>query len=317
MVTQDTAKLFVRNAGLVWRIMLYIIICLFIIGGLGIALCYPFVENLVTNGVFDDIFALFTSNVANVEVTQLFVSVADIFRQIFEIIAANWTNFLPIAIILFLITNVLGGFLLGLSEMAVADCLYCYMGSNTKIGFMNCFVKNIVKSIKLQLAKLAVVLPFNIIILTSVLACFLLFSVGNFWLSFFTPFIIILVFSLLFALKNTIFCSWVPSIVAKNWGIWYALKESVRDVAKNFGKIYGRQFVLVIGMVALVIASIILTASVALVLVVPAIVLFLSIMNMVIYFYINGLKFYVDTDEIITSKKREDWENINSLKDVI
>ena len=91
----------------------------------------------------------------------------------------------------------------------------------------------------------------------------------------------------------------------------------MQDVFKNFGKIYGRQFILTLSIIAVTIAAIILTASVGLILTIPAGVVFCGVMNMVIYFYINGLKFYVDDDVIVSSKKKESLENINSLKDII
>lgn len=317
MVTTDTSKLFIRNVGVVWGLLAYLVVCILIIGGLSIALCYPFIESLVSAGVFNEIFAVLTNNVANLQVGQIFGSLADIIVKISGIIGDNLASIVPMVIILFFIICVLGGFLVGLSELAVADCLYGYMGSNSKIGFFSCFIKNIVKSVKLQLAKLAVVLPCNIVIIAAIIACLMLFTIGNFWVSVFAPFVLTLVFILLFALKNTLFSAWVPCVIVKDYGAWSALRQSFGDVTKNFGKIFGRYFVLSVAIVAVTIASIILTASVGLILTIPACILFASIMNMVIYFYMNGLKFYVDDDEIVASKKREDWESINSLKYII
>lgn len=317
MIATNTTKLFVHNGGLVWRIMLYLVVSVLIIGGLSIAVCYPFIAELMSAGVFNEIFLLLTNNIANVQMGQMFSALADIIVHIFEIIASNLGLILPMAILLFVIICVLGGFLVGLAELAVADYMYGYMSSNTKYGFMNCFVKNIVKSIKLQLLKCAVLLPFRLVVCGVIIGGLLLFTTGNFWLILLAPFMIILVLCLLFALKNAFFSAWIPCVVVRDLPPLEALRLSISDVTKNFGKIYGRYFVVAILMVAVSFAAITLTASVGLLLVVPAYMLFATIINMVIYFYINGLKFYVDSDEIITSKKKEDWENINSLKYII
>ncbi len=316
MITTDTTKLFFRNSGLIWRILAYFIVCGLVIGGVCFAVCYPFISNLVEAGVFDKIYTLLTENLVG-NVNHIFESLAEIFQQIIDIIFANWQNILPILVLFFILVCVLGSFILALSEMALADCLYGYMGSNSKLGFSNCFIKNLVQSVKLQLAKILVVLPCNIIICVAVACSLMLYFTGNFWLVTFAPFVVILVFTVLYALRNAIFCAWVPCVVVRNIGVWDALRESTRASFKNFGKIFATYFILAICMVAITIAAISLTASVGLIISIPACVLFNSALSMVLYFNINGLKYYIDNGQIITPRKREEWENVYSLKYVI
>lgn len=317
MIITDSVKLFLRNGGLVWRVLLYIVICTLLLGGLSVAICMPFIDKLLEAGCFDQILAIFTGNVANLQLSAIFASVADLIYDIGAVIAANMGLMLPLAIVLFFIWGVLGSFLYGLGELAIADSLYGYMGSNTKIGFGSCFIKNIVRSVKLQLARLVTVLPFNILICASAYGCLMMYNSTNAWVLCFAPFVLVLVVTLLVSLKKTIFCAWAPTMIVHNSGVWSSFGYSIADVFKNFGKILGRQFILTLLMIAVSIAAIVLTASVGLVLIIPAGVVLCGVVNMVIYFYINGLKFYVDDDEIVSSKKRESLENINSLKDII
>ena len=78
MIATNTTKLFVHNGGLVWRMMLYLVVCVLIIGGLSIAVCYPFIAELMSAGVFNEIFLLLTNNIANVQMGQMFSALADI-----------------------------------------------------------------------------------------------------------------------------------------------------------------------------------------------------------------------------------------------
>lgn len=317
MITTDSMKLFLRNGGLVWRVMVYVIICTLLLGGLSLAICMPFIQKLTEAGCFDQIFDIFTGNVANIQLGAVLGSVSDLVTDIIGVISANVGTMLPLAIVLFLIWGVLGSFLYGLSELAIADSLYSYMGSTTKIGFTSCFIRNIVRSVKFQLSKLLVVLPMNIVIFVAIYGCLMMYTASSVWVITLAPFVLVLVVTVLIALKRTFICAWSPCIIVQNTGIWESLGNSLPDVVKNFGKIYGRQFVLTLIIIALTIASIILTASVGLVLVIPAGIVFCNLLNMVIYFYLNGLKFYVDDDVIVASKKKETLENINSLKDII
>lgn len=317
MITTDSIKLFLRNGGLVWRVMVYIVICALLLGGLSVAICMPFIQQLVDTGCFNQIFDIFTGNVANIQLGAILGSVSQVVIDIMNIISQNIGTMLPMAIGLFFIWGVLGSFLFGLGELAVADSLYGYMGSNTKIGFTSCFIKNIVRSVRLQLSKVVTVLPFNMLIWAAVYGCLMMHTSSSTLVLAIAPFVLILVVTVLLALKRTIFCAWAPCIIVQNTGTWESLGYCMQDVFKNFGKIYGRQFILTLSIIAVTIAAIILTASVGLILTIPAGVVFCGVMNMVIYFYINGLKFYVDDDVIVSSKKKESLENINSLKDII
>lgn len=317
MITTDSIKLFLRNGGLVWHVLIYIVVCTLLLGGLTVAICMPFIQTLIEAGCFDQILDIFTGNVANIQLNVIFASIADLVTNIFGAIGADLGTMLPYVIILFLIFGVLGSFLYGLGELAVADCLYSYMGSSTKIGFSSCFIKNIFRSARLQLSKLVTVLPYNILICAVVYACLMMYNSTSVWVLTIAPFLLVLAVTLLVALKRTFVCAWAPSIIVRNEGTWAAFGSGLYDVFKNFGKIFGRQFVLVLLMIAVTIAAIILTASVGLVLTIPAGIVLCGVVNMVLFFYISGLKFYVDDDEIVSSKKKESLENINSLRDII
>ena len=314
---KETTKLFIRNDGLDWRILEYVLVCLLIICGLSVAICYPLIQNLSEAGFFTQIAGLITDNFANLRLDQMFDGIAQLLVSFAEIVSQNLATILPFAIVLIVIIEFFGSFLLGLGELAIHDSIYHYMGSNIKLSFSSCFIKNLRKSVKLQLAKLVVIVPINLVIIAAFICTVLLFTLNNFWLSFFAPFLCVLVVVFLNAIKSTIFCAWAPCMVVRNQGVWASLKESVLDVCKNFGKIFGRQLVMSVVFIAVNIAAIILTASVGLFLTIPATILFNSILGMVIYFYINGLKFYVDSDEIISPKKKEDWEPVENLKYIV
>ncbi|MBO5102880.1 MAG: hypothetical protein J6C13_02180 [Clostridia bacterium] len=317
MVITNTAKLFIRNGGLVWRILAYLLGCLLILGGLGLAICYPLIVNLSEAGFFTQLADIVVNSFANIRIDQIFSSISELIVSLGTIISQNIAEILPLVIVFVIIVQFFGYFLVGLSELAIIDCLYGYMGSNAKLGFANCFIKNLRKSLKLQLAKMLVVVPFNLIITCAVICCLMLFTTGSFIISVIAPFICVLVLALLSSIKSTLFCAWTPCMLARDYGVWYALKQSTNDVCKSFGKIFGRQFVMMICFIAINFAAWILTAGVGLLLTIPACILFNKIFGMVIYFYINGQRFYVDNDQIISPKKKEDWEPISNLKNVI
>lgn len=317
MILTDSTKLFVRNGTLVWKILPYMLISILVVCGIGIACCYPLIDELSQAGFFAQVGDIFSQTFMNFRIDELLGAISQLTVSLFEIITQNIATVLPLVIILAVIITLGGSFLINLSELAIADCLYGYMSSNSKFSFFCCFIKNLKKSMRLQLAKLLVVWPVDMLIIAVFVAMLYLFTFDIAILSFLTPFLIVLVLSLLIALRQTLFCMWAPCMIVRNSTVWGALHESFVGMAKNFSVIYSRQLVLTLLYIAGNIATCIFTASVGLLLTIPATLLFSNIMGQVCFFYINGLRFYAGEDEIISPKKREDWEHLNNLKDII
>lgn len=317
MIITDSSKLFLRTSSLVWRMLPYMLISLLVICGLAIAICYPLIEELSQAGFFTQLLDLFRQIFFNLRIDEILASASNLALNLFDIITQNMSIILPLVIVALVIFS-LGSFLvLGLSELAIADCLYGYMSSNSRLSFYSCFIKNLKKSFKLQLSKLLIVLPVDLIITAIIIGSLMLFTINNAIVITLAPFIIILVLCLLIALRQTLFCMWSPCMIVRNNSVWGALKESWICMASNFGTIYSRQLVVTIFSIGINIATCIFTASVGLFLTIPATVLFSNILGQTCFFYINGLKFYVDEDEIRAPKKREDWEHLSSIKDII
>ena len=106
-------------------------------------------------------------------------------------------------------------------------------------------------------------------------------------------------------------------MMVHNRSVWGALKENFVVMSKNFGTIFSSQLVMTLIYVGLNIATLLFTASAGLLLTIPATMLFAATLGQVAYFSTNGLRFYIDENEIISPKKKEDWEHINALKDII
>ena len=317
MVITNSLKLFMRNGGLVWRIMAYFLLVGLLVVGITFAICYPLIAKLSEAGFFAQIAELIGNSFVNIRIDQIFIGIGQLLINLGEIIIANLNEILPLLIIFVLIVIVLGSFLLGLSEIAVLDCLYGYMGSNSKLGFASCFVKNLGKSLKLQLSKLLINIPYMIIITLIIIGSLFIFNMGGFWIQLIVPTGCVLLLTLFASFKSTLFCTWTAGMVVQNWTVWHSFAEGVKSVWRNFGKIYGRRLVLTLSFVAINVLAWILTACVGCILTIPATVLFVNIFNMVVYFSTNGLRFYVDSESIHSPKKKEDWEPIRHLKDII
>ncbi len=317
MIITHSTKIFMRTSGVVWRILPYMLVCMLIVFGVALAACYPLFTSLSEAGFFAQVTTLFSDFVFNVNLADIFNSVADLMVAFFDVIAKNAGTLVPLVVVLVLILGLGLSFLIGLSELAMVDYLYGYMSSNSHLSFGSCLIKNLKKSAKLQLAKLLIVLPVDLLIIAVFIASLMLFTLEISWLAFVAPFIIVLALTLLIALRQTMFCMWAPCLIVHNGSVFGALRESFRLMIKNFGAIFPRQLVMTLIYIGVNIAVCLFTASVGLLLTVPATAYFTNIMGQVAFFHINGLKFYIDENQIISPHKKEEWEHLETLKNIV
>lgn len=316
MMFLDSVKLTFNNANLLWKVLLYHFIGAVLVCGLTLAVCYPLIVHLADAGFFADIYGILQSSVFNLQIDQILNVITQVIEKFANVISSDLGTYLPYAIIALAMVFVLGEFLAGLAEIPTKECLYGYMGSWSRFGFMGCFIKNLGKSVKFALTKLLVVLPYDLIMVAGLGALLYVFKLGTMW-SLFVPFFMILALILFITIRIVLFGGWACSIVSQNKKVFQGLRAGVHAYLKAFGKVFSVGLVVVLLCVAANFLAIMLTASVGLVLTLPLSLLFMFTFTMVAYFYTNGLRFYIDKNNIVSPRKIEDFESMNVLKDII
>ncbi len=316
MMFLDTLKLTFNNANLLWKVLLYHLVCIVLVSGVTVAVCYPLISNLSSAGFFADIVALAEHNAFNLRLDQTLITVADILNKFIDIVVSDLPLYLPYTIAAIAIIMIFGEFLGGLAEIPTKECLYGYMGSWSRLGFMGCYIKNLGRSVKYSLAKLLIVLPFDLILIAGIIALMHLYKLGFVW-SVFAPFLIILALTLFLSIRQVLFGGWASSIIVKNKRIFEGLRAGMHSYSKAFGRVFSVAISAVLIVIAINIMAITLTASVGLIVTIPFTIIYLYTFNMVAYFYTNGLRFYIDKNKIVSPRKIEDFESMYALKDII
>ena len=317
MILSDTFRILGRNHHILWRFVLYSLICVLVVGGLSLAICSPLISELTRLGFWDKFHDLVANFTFNFNIGDVFYQIYTFLMDFFELIADNLSAVLPFLIVFVVIFTVGCRFTIGLAELPVADYVYSSMASNIHLSFGVCFVKNLKKSVKLQLAKLCVVFPIELLIACSCIGMFLLFSFNLTWLNVMLPLIWFIFVVALMAFKQTLFGLWSPSEIIFEDGIWRSFGRSFASLKGNFCAIFGRFMLISLISVVLNYILVILTASIGLIVMIPVEICVTIVFGLVMTFYLNGLRFYVAEQEIITPKKKENWERVSSLKDII
>lgn len=195
-------------------------------------------------------------------------------------------------------------FLIQLRAIPVYDIVDFSMTEGSNHYFMGNYMRNIGRSIKYSLLRLALSIPFDIIVLLCAY-----FVVGHLFsaLGFFAPFVIILFMVALLALRQTVFYFWVPMIV-KGGKVARSFGKSLKLVLSRFGEIFMSMFSYNLFWLSTVVLVSSGTYFVGLLVAVPLLAVILAAMQLVKLHDINKMRYYSAGDEVVVPSIIEEVE---------
>ncbi len=315
MIVENSFKISLNKSSLIWKILVYQVITLIFVCGICIACFYPLFDHLFEHEYFSKVGTFFTANIYNFNLGSVMSQIGDLIIEIWSIISAD-TGLLLMAIFCVVTFVVLFTFASAMMEIPVCEVIYGYMGSYTKLNFTGSFISNLWRSLKFGLCKLVTSTIFDLIIFAGLIFGILQFGHSNI-LDIILPFILIFGLILFVSLKQSLFALWLPNLVTNNQKIWKSFAQSVKLSFKNFKTVFSIAIILMLIFFAVNFGLGVLTCGVGLLFSVPASILYFIVTSTVMFFHFSGLKYYVDKDKIITTKKLEDMEKLKNLEKII
>lgn len=316
MLYKNTFKLLFSNSHLIWKIMLYLVIAIVVVGGLSFLMALPIVQLLINESYFIKISEVYSNFINNLDLKALIMKIGDLSVKFVDIINDNFSEIFLSLFGFSFVLFVLGSVIIKFYSVPTDVCLYYYMSSNTKHSFMNAYASSFKKNIAFQIVNLLFLLPINFGIYYLLLYSFRLFRVGGI-IIFLSPFIILFGFSILMALKHTIFCGWLPSVVVRNKGVFAGLKDSMIIPKRRFGRTFGNAFSLELTAVCLNVFGGVFTYGVGLIITVPITILLYSIFGMVAYYSATGQRYYLDQFNVMAPKPVQYTDKLINQKYIV
>lgn len=312
MMLGYTFKLLLSNFSNVWKMLLYRIICLLCVLGLTTVVFWPIINTLIRENFFVNVQSTFEGFLFNLNIENLFVNVDSVIKNFCEIISKN--GYVLQAVLCGVMFIILFVFLEGYGKFAMTESINGYMSSLTKYSFVNSYVANFGKATLHNLISLITIVPINLVIWigTYLFASNLYSKIGVFAivLAFFIA-------TILLALKNTAFSGWRTASIVHNATTFGSLKKGFVSIKKRFFRGLSNYLLLVIIAVVLNVLALTLTAAVGLFITMPLVSLMFAIANQVNYYEAMGMRFYIDSDRIISPKKLEQQDSFAKVKHLI
>lgn len=301
MMFINSIKLFGSNWVKVLKFLLYYVV----IWGLCFALFLPVffeikdvvLENLQSEQIQSCLVGVFQGGLGE----NLYKIIHIVLITCADIFAAN----LGMAIYGLIVAFVFLPFLISIGKFAFDEMLYSYMTSKAKIGFFSALVKTLKRSVLFSLCRTG----YNIIFLAGVFAVVYGFGqISNaFFITYFLPLTLFVVLVLLFSLNQIIILGWAPATIVFDCNVFSAYRKGVKAVKRHFWTIFGTTglFFILFWALSMIFGVYVLIALI------PIMAAMLCVYNMVVFFYSQGMRFYVNENNILTPKKLEEVDNIN------
>lgn len=316
MLFKNTFKLMFSNSHLIWKILLYILMIGAIIGGLSLFVALPVVQILVNENFFAKIGDVYTAFIDTLDLKALFMRIGDLSVKFIDIIHENFATILLSIFGVGFVIFILGSIMMKFHEVPTSVNLYYYMSSNTKHSYVNSFALSFKKNILFQLFSLLIYLPLNGLIYYLLMYSLRLFRFGGVWILF-SPFIILFGFCILMALKHTILCGWIPSIVVRNKGVFSGLKDAMIVPKRRFFQTFGNAFSIVLTAVFLNVFGCVFTYGVGLIITIPVTILIYSTFGMVAYYSATGQRYYLDPYNVMAPKPVQYTDRLHNHKYIV
>lgn len=302
MMFKNSFRLFCASFDKVWKYLVYQVICLGIIFALlapfyatissSIVAAWTGVEQYVINGTF-----------YGINIVKAFFDIVNavflFFQSMFSNVACG-IYFLAVMMIVKPILSYIG-------KYALQETIYQYMSSLSKTSFTGCLLGTLKKSFPLACLKTLYSLPFDFLILASVYG---LTRITADWFVYVLPFAFVIIPSLFLAFKETFMAGWTPAAIVFGENPFVSYRKGMAAILRRGLKVFSTAFVIFV--LVLILAMVLGLYS--LIIIVPCIVPLLSIFGMVAFFSSQGMRFYVDGDTILSPKKLEENDTIETTK---
>ena len=312
MILKNTLKLSFVNSSNIWKILLYRVLCILCILGLTTVVAWPIINILIKDNFFVNLQNSFEQMIFNLNFEKLFLTIDNVFKNFASIISAHNLTVQTIAcgIVLFFIISMAETY----ESVAVHHNVGGYMSSLTKYGFTNSYVSYFGKSTLLGFVRVITVLPVNLIIW---LGSYFFASTLYAHIGVLAVILALFLLITLLSLKLTFFSGWIPALIICDESILSSLKKGVLAVGKRFFKTLSNFLVLILALFIINVFGMVFTAGVGLLIIMPLTSLLVVIMNEVTYFEALGMRYYVDSEHIISPKKLEQQDSFEKVKDII
>ena len=303
MKVKNTNSIFFSKFSLVFRIILFMLILTIITSVLAFSIVAPISKDLrkdITKvGIGYKVVNYVGSSLTGEGYAEARADLLDAIRQIDDVMG-NWSGEVIGSIVVLIFIMLIFAILYFMAYYTIADILHHFMSSNSKYGFAANYIANMKTSFQFSLLYTLYVIAMYVIGFAFAILMGLLIGKIHAILGLFIMFALAIA---TLACRRALVAFWMPAMVSKGLSVTDAFAKNIESLKGKFWRFFCEYYVLYTLAIAAFIVFSIVTFGVAVLIVYSAAWLYMQIKDMVEYYHLNGMKYYVDEQKVINPNK--------------
>lgn len=294
MSYKNTMKLFASNFTLVWKQVLYLIICLLLFVLSSSTVVTPIINLLRSHDVFAEC-KIIIETVYN-SPSEFALQLSTTLKHIFEVIFTNFSSITWSFVGTICLCVILPYILVQMSFYNLTSILYQKLSMNMNVNYIQNGFQNLTKSLRFALANIVISLPFlAIIVLLLEIYLMLATNVLN---SIIGLIILCALLIMIFSFKVAIYTCYTAYMVDNNSSAFVAFGKGLVMVLKNYWKTLSASIIIILTIIFVNSFITVFTFFSGLFITIPATFVFLAIFYLVVYFNNKGDRYYLGNNLI-------------------
>ena len=303
MINKSINSIFSSKMGLIYKMILFLLILAVVVGIIGFAIVAPVSKDLragITElGLGQKFGKYFVASITGEDVEAASEAFVEAVNKIDDVMS-TWTGAVVGSVITIVILALIFSIFYFMSHYTISDIVKNFMSSNSDYGFGANYIANAKKSILFSVYYTLYSVVINAVGFSIAVALGILISK---WISILGTFVTILLALATLALRRSLTPFWIPAMVILELNANQAFVKNFEQLKGRFWKTFGAYFMIFLVFTILFIVSSIVTVGVAGLFIFPAMWLYMQIRDMVSFYYINNMKYYIDEQTVVDPKK--------------
>ena len=296
MSYKNSVKLLTSNFSLVWKQLLYMLVVCLLVIGVSYGVSRPIIKTLDSAGVLTEIRGIFENiYTAPKEVLSSITNTANHFMEVISSSLGDlWLSITGLFVTLFVVFQILKN----ISLFTVSNLMFMKMTSFTTIGYTRTLISTLGTSLRFSLAKWVLKIPFALL---KFLTLYTFFKTVTSPLSILLGlFAVILVLVVLSSIELSLFTAMAGKLLESGGSAFKAFFLGAKTILKKFARIFSNALVVVLTLVLINVLLGLFTLGVALIITLPASMVFVAVFQLRAYFGAKGDRYYVSSTVIVT-----------------
>lgn len=307
MSYKNSLKLLTNNFSVVWKQLLYILAIILIIAPITYGVSSPIIDLLKSEGVVSEFGLIFET--IYTQPSEVITAISTACLHLGSVILGNFGSIWLSLFATFLVCVVVYGLLKDISNYNISSVMYMQMTSYVSIGYTRNLISTLGQSIRFSFVKMLCKIPFAIL---KLLVLYAYFRIVNNWLTIIIGlFVVTLILVFLFSVEICFFSGFAGKMLDLNGNIsaFKALGQGMSITFKNFARVLANAVIVVLTITFVNLFLGVFTLGVALLITIPASMVFVCIFELTTYFNCKGDRYYL-TSTILATPVKGDNEKI-------